>query len=80
MSAKAEKALRKLYRVKQGITKQDERGQRAFEAEIAALRAGLAEDTEIRSLAPKRRALAWVTLFLFFFAIGCCVAAALGAQ
>lgn len=81
MSARLEKLKRRAARAEAGLSKQDERGQREFEAAVARVRAASAADDEIRSLAPRRRALAWAALTLWVAAVlGVLAAVALGGQ
>ncbi len=84
MSARLEKLKRRAARVEAGLSAAAIDEQREFDAEVSRLRYRLAgeADGEIRSLAPRRRALAlaWAALVLFTLAVSFCVAAALGAR
>lgn len=66
MSGRREKALRKLYRAEQGLSKEFERGQREFEADVARLRMrrAVAADQPIVRRDGRRRALAIVGLVI----------------
>ncbi len=80
MSARNEKAKRQALRKALGVSKRVLREEAEFDAQVARFQFDQQLDTEIVSLQPKRRALAIVGLFLFFWAIGTCIAAALGAR
>lgn len=83
MSARAEKLKRRAARIEAGLSPKALDGQRDFEAACARLkmRGVLRSQEPIVSLAPKRRAYAWVGLGLFALAIlSVLFAAALGAR
>ncbi len=71
MSARAEKLKRRAALAEAGLTKTALREQREFEQAVSRVRLARsrAADGPIVSLAPKRRALAWVGLALFAAAV-----------
>ena len=82
MSARLEKLKRRAARAELGISKRAEREEAEFAAQVARLNHEIAQRHELPIVRRDghRQRLAWFVLFLFFWAIGTCIAAALGAR